>query len=85
MRRKALKVMKTIQMESRGRECPEKAFVRRGRLRTNVNEQGCGLQGNSAVCGWKTSQSEGTLKVRRKLAIMRSSCRGNIRFRGSVD
>lgn len=64
MRRKVLKVMKIIQMESRGRECPEKAFVRRGRLRTNVNEEGCGLQGNLAVCGWKTSQSEGTLKVR---------------------
>lgn len=68
MRRKLLKVMKIIKVESRGREYPEKAFVRRGHLRINVNEQGPGVQGNLAVCGWKESQSDGTLKVRRKLA-----------------
>ena len=45
MRRKFLKVMKVSKMESRGRECAEKAFVRRGHLRTNVNEQGSGVQG----------------------------------------
>lgn len=68
MRKKLIEVMKIIKMESCGRECPEKAFVRRGRLRINVNEQGSGVQGNLAVCGWKASWSDGTLKVRRKLA-----------------
>lgn len=60
--------MQIIKMESCSRESPEKTFVRGGHLRVHLNDQGSGVQGILAFCGWKESQSDGTLKVKRKLA-----------------
>lgn len=60
--------MQIIKMESCSGEFPENTFVRGGHLRVNLNDQSSGIQGILAFCGWKESQSDGTLKVRRELA-----------------